>query len=153
MDVELFNSINCTIWDCSSKIHNFNYFILMNHISTVVIFCNLQNTNSCERIEYWKEIIDKYRLGILTIIVGTTLTKDSMNEPDAITIHEEASNTNTNTNRPKNKKVIERNTVNVLQWCVEHGDIPFFAIDLNNEDDVRDMYNSIFMDRLKKIIE
>lgn len=147
--------VNCTIWDCNGKIRNFNYFVLMNHISTAIIFCNLQNVSSCERIDYWKQIIDKYRPGILTIIVGTTLSKELPESDSALsTSHnsDEPTNTNTNTNRPKNKKVIERNTVNVLQWCVEHGDIPFFAVDLNSEDDVKEMYNSIFVDRLKKIM-
>lgn len=137
--VDFSREINCTIWDCNSKIKNFTYFVLMSHISTAVIFCNLQNTASCDRIDYWKQIIDKYRPGILTVVAGTLLNKDS----DQIV----------NQNQQKNKKIIERNTINVLQWCVEHGDIPFFNIDLADGESVKDMYNSIFVDRLKKIKE
>lgn len=186
---EPLNSINCTIWDCSGKIRNFNYFIMISHISTVIIFCNLHNTNSCERIDYWKEIIDKYRPGILTIIVGTILRtknltqlentegqneslkvldslRSSLKNQDSLstaTSRNESlenndadqvddSNSTNRTNRTKNKQITERNMVNVLQWCVEHGDIPFFKIDLDDSEEVSAMYNTVFIDRLRKII-
>lgn len=127
------DKINLTIWDCSGEIRDLNYFILINHVSTCLIFCNLLNSNSCDRLDHWKEVIRKKHKYTQIVIVGTCLFgEQNMSE--------------------RQMRTIQTNKIKVLEWCVENNDTPFFEIDLSNEDEIKEMYNSIFLDRVQKII-
>ena len=116
-------SLNVTIWDCSGKLIDLNGFILLNQLSTCILFCNLTNSPSCDRLHFWKQLFDKQSKTAQIIVVGTYINKT----PDI----------------DKSAKVRDRNKIKVLEWCVSNGDIPFFEINLSDETQVHDMYNSI----------
>lgn len=140
------NTINLTVWDCSGEIRDLNYFMLINHISTCLIFCNLLNSNSCDRLEYWKEVIRKYHKYAQIVVIGTyTATRKVENADETV----EPDNFFTE----RQLRTIEKNKIKVLEWCVDNDDTPFFEIDLNNNNEIIEMYNSIFIDRLEKYLE
>jgi len=114
-------TINCTFWEVS-RLPIESAFIT--NVSTVIIFCNLQNTQSCDRLETWDELGQKYCTGD-PIIVGTTYKSETTNN-----------------------NVIEKNKVKVLHWCVQRGDIPFFCIDLHDPQMSQEMYHTIISHRL-----
>ena len=119
--------IPSTFWDCKSTIKNFNHYILTNHISTAIIFCNLQNTISCNNLEYWKNQINKHCPYTQIVIVGTYL---------ASKFHDDISN-----------KLI------ALQWCVKHDDLPFIEVNLEDKTSSENLYLTIVKDRQQRLIE
>jgi GTPase SAR1 family protein len=115
--------VHMTIWDTSSKIEDLDTHILMNTINICIIFCDLVNTSSCQSLGKWKDTVTAYNTNIQIIVAGTYL----------------------NDKLDRYSKLINKNKILVLEWCVQNGDIPFFEIN-NLETD--NMYNNIIRSRI-----
>lgn len=122
--ISLISNQNIIFWDCEHTIKNFNYFIIINNIKVVLLFCNLLNNRSCLDLDYWKNLWEKHakdNFSAEIIVVGTYLGQIS----------------------DRQSKIIHDNKIKSLEWCVSNGDLPFFEINLDNNTEISNMYNSI----------
>ena len=90
--------------------------VILRPVNICLIFCNLNRVETCDRISYWYNLIQKYRPGLQIVIVALE---------------------DRETDRSR------ANQISVLRWCTDtiKGDLPYFKISHRSEYQV--MYHQL----------